>query len=181
MSSIMTPYGILSFPSLFTPRAPAEGAEPRFSVNLVFNDKAQKSTEYAMMQKAVLACAKEAFGDDVKLDSLRLPFRDAGEKDYQGYNDGDAFVNAWSKQKPGLVDAQRSEILDPSDIWPGQLARATIKPFAYNVSGNRGVSFALNNVQIVKKDMPRLDGRKAAADEFTDVVDESAEAANPFA
>jgi len=174
MAAIMTPYGLLSFPNLFTPRAPAEGTEPRYSINLVFDEKAQKAPEYIAMQKAVIACAKEEFGDDVNLKGLRLPFRDAGEKEYAGYNDGDMFVSAWTKQKPGLVNAQRSEILDPSDVWAGQLARATIKPFAYNVSGNKGVSFALNNVQIVKKDMPRLDGRKAAEDDFDEVDDGSA-------
>jgi hypothetical protein len=99
-----------------------------------------------------------------------------------GYNDGDMFVSAWTKQKPGLVNAQRSEILDPNDVWPGQLARATIKPFAYNVSGNKGVSFALNNVQIVKRDMPRLDGRKAAEEDFDEVEEEGSDKdANPFA
>ena len=40
MASLMTPYGLLSFPNLFTPRAPAEGAEPRYSINLVFDEKA---------------------------------------------------------------------------------------------------------------------------------------------
>ena len=125
---------------------------------------------------------EEEFGDDVNFDGLRLPFRDAGEKEYQGYNDGDMFVSAWTKQKPGLVNAQRSEILDPNDVWPGQLARATIKPFAYNVSGNKGVSFALNNVQIVKRDMPRLDGRKAAEEDFDEVEEEGSDKdANPFA
>lgn len=173
MNALTTPYGLLSFPNLFTPRSPAENTEPRYSINLVFDEKAQKSPEYTAMQKAVIACAKEAFGDKVNMKSLRTPFRDAGEKEYQGYNDGDMFISAWTKQKPGLVNAQRSEILDPNDVWPGQLARATIKPFSYDVSGNKGISFSLNNVQIVKKDMPRLDGRKAAEDDFDEVEETS--------
>ena len=177
--TLTTPYGVLSFPNIFTPRAPAEGAEPRYSLNLVFDDKAQNSPEYAAMQKEVIACAKEKFGDDVDMNSLRLPFRNAGEKDYSGYDDGHMFVSAWSKKRPGLIDARRAEILDPNDIWPGQIARATIKPFAYNVSGNKGVSFALNNVQIVKRDMPRLDGRKAPEDDFAE-VDEEGVTNTPF-
>ena len=37
MASLNTPYGTLSFPQLFQPRARAEGAEPVYSAAIIFN------------------------------------------------------------------------------------------------------------------------------------------------
>jgi hypothetical protein len=54
------------------------------------------------------------------------------------------------------------------------MARATVAPFAYNNSGNKGVSFALNNLQICRTDGERLDGRIAAEDDFDDYGDAGA-------
>jgi hypothetical protein len=55
-------------------------------------------------------------------------------------------------------------------------ARATVAPFAYNQAGNRGVSFALNNLQICRMDGERLDGRRAAKEDFPDYDGEGAAA-----
>ena len=169
---IRTPVGILSFPALFEARSPAPGADARFQINLLFDKEAQQSTEYKDLQNEIVKCAKEAFGADIDFSSIRLPLRNAGEKKYNGYNEGSTFIAPWSKSKPGLVDARLQELYDPNDVWAGQKARATVKPFSYNTSGNRGVSLALNNVQIVKKDMPRIDGRVAANEDF-DLVGEA--------
>jgi hypothetical protein len=169
--SLMTPTGILSFPNLFVARAAVPGGEPRFSLNLIFNDEAIKTAEYQALRKAVAEAIDGEWGagkaSDAKfVGSLRLPFRKTSEKEYAGYDQGTVFVHAWTKQKPGLVDARLQDILVPDDVWAGQLARATVRPFAYQQSGNKGVSFALENVQIVKKAMPRLDGRVEAKKAF---------------
>ncbi len=176
VKAIRSPVGILSFPALFEPRSPAPGADPRFQINLLFDKEAQQSEEYKALQNEIVKCAKEAFGDDVDFGSIRLPLRNAGEKKYNGYDEGSTFIAPWSKSKPGLVDGRLQELYDPNDVWAGQKARATIKPFPYNTSGNRGVSLALNNVQIVKKDMPRMDGRVAANEDFDLVGGEGSEA-----
>lgn len=165
----ISPTGLLSFPHLFTPRAPVPGAEERYSAVLIFDAEAQKTPEYKAMRAAAGAAARAEFGDKMPK-NMRSPFRDASEKEYAGYEPGCTFVQFWTKQKPGIVDARLQEILAPDDVWPGQLARVSYKAFAYNVSGNAGVSFGLNNIQIIKKDMPRLDGRMAANKEF-DAVD----------
>ena len=52
--------------------------------------------------------------------------------------------------------------------------RASLIAFAYDTQGNKGVSFALGNVQVYD-DGARLDNRKAAADEFaTDLKEKPA-------
>jgi hypothetical protein len=50
--------------------------------------------------------------------------------------------------------------------------------FAYEAKGNKGVSVGLNNVQVLKRSA-RMDGRKAAVDEFTEWTD--TEVADPLA
>lgn len=162
---VITPVGILSFPALFKPRSPTPGAEPRFSVNLVFDKAAQATPEYKKLVAAVEAEAKDFFKGKPPA-GWRNPIRDAGEKEYAGYEEGHTFIGAWTKTKPGLVGPSLEEIEAEGDVFPGQKARISVRPFGYNNSGNKGVGLALNNVQIIKYDMPRLDGRAKPEDEF---------------
>jgi hypothetical protein len=167
---VFTPVGILSFPALFEARSPVAGADPRYSVNLIFDKEAQKTDAYKALKAAIEAEAADFFKGKVPANA-RMPIRDAGEKsgEYAGYEKGCVFISAWTKTKPGLVGPKREEITTPEDVWAGQKARASVKPFGYNQSGNKGVGLMLNNVQIAKYDMPRLDGRAAAKDEFSDL------------
>src|SRR6516225_8219755 len=99
MTQINTPYAMLSFPQLFAPRPRAEGGEPCFSCSLLFSPEQQKSKEFKAMQTAVVDVAKEKFGRNVPMQSLILPFRDAGEKEYAGYEKGVVYITpfAWTK------------------------------------------------------------------------------------
>ena len=170
MAHINTPYGTLSFPSLFQPRARADGGEPVYSAVLLFNPEQQKTKEFKAMIDACNAKAKEKFGADVKLKDVKLPFRDAGEKAGQwgGFEEGDVFISPWSVGKPTVVDAFRETIFTPEDVWAGQLVRMNLTPYAWTNSGRKGVSFALNHVQIVDPDRPRIDGRASASSAFDD-------------
>lgn len=174
MSSVRTPIGILSFPVLFSPRPRAPGGEPVYQCSLLFDQQAQRHPDFAALIAAMNECIDEQWGagksrDKAFLQGIRRPFRRTQEKQYKGYDiPGGLFISPWTKSRPGVVDAQRNEITVPEDIWAGQLARATVAPFAYNQAGNRGVSFALNNLQICRTDGERLDGRRAAPDDFDD-------------
>lgn len=174
MASIRTPIGILSFPNLFSPRPRAPGGEPVYQCSILFDEAAQRDPAYEALKRAVREEIDDKNGPNKNRDpkfmaGVRSPFRPCSEKTYQGYDiPGGIFISPWTKSKPGLVDAVRNEILVPEDIWPGQLVRATVSPFWYNTSGNRGVSFALNNLQVCRTDGPRLDGRKAAKEDFPD-------------
>lgn len=170
MAALITPVGMLSFPHLFEARAAGPGQEPMFSASILFDAKAQQSPEYLDLRKAAHAVGVVRWGDKMKdqtfTRNLRLPFRPAGEKNYAGYEDGMIYIAARTKDKPGVVDARNQEMFVPADVWPGQLARLFVAPFAYDVNGNKGISFALNHCQIVKQKMPRLDGRKSATEAF---------------
>lgn len=175
-NNVMTPVGVLCFPHLFEPAGnkqnPAQ--EKRYSCILLFDKLATESTKYKELRAAVQAAAAEKWGEAKAADpafmrSLRLPFRPAAEKDYGGFEKGEIYINPWSSAKnapPQVVDVRGTEINVPSDVWAGQKARATVRAFAYDSNGNRGVSFGLEHVQIVKQDEPRIDGRRSATDAF---------------
>ena|SRR5580765_1581948 len=169
MTAINTPYATLSFQNLFTPRPRAEGGPPVYSCSLIFDEKAQKSPKYKAMVDACVEAARKEWGDRISMKDVRMPFRDAGEKSYEGYHPGHVFINPWSKNKPGIVDADREDILLPEEVWSGQLVRANIVPFAWTHTGKRGVSLGLNHVQIIESEgRQRLDGRPSAGSAFDD-------------
>lgn len=172
---ILTPPGVLAFAHVMVPRPRAKNRGPEYSAILIFDEHAQKHPLYAELKKDVMSAIESRWGaakakDAAFVKSLTLPFRDAGEKAgrYDGFKAGQTFIQPWSKMKPGVVDKGRVDIVDPSDVWAGQIARFDVKAFPWESSGNMGVSFSLNHVQILRTDTPRLDGRKSAADAFND-------------
>ena len=112
--AINTPYGTLAFPHLFQPRPRAEGGEAVFSATHIYNPAQQQSPAYKAMIDACIEAAKKEFGDK------------AGK--YNGFEPGHQFINPWTKTKPGIVNAQRQEVLLPEEVWAGQLVRLNITP-----------------------------------------------------
>jgi len=105
----------------------------------------------------------------------------------KGYPAGSVYVNARRKEKqgrPGLVlahaDSDGKPAVPADDqitkfFYPGAIVRAALGGFAYDMDVSKGVSFGLQNVQYLASG-PRMDGRKAAADEFDAVMDASSPA-----
>jgi hypothetical protein len=177
--SILTPEGMLMFNHLFVAEPVVRGGDPRFNFTLILTDEkplgANASPEWKDMRAAVAEAIDHEWGagkckDAAFVKTLRLPFRDALEKSkYTGFVQGKVFINPWTKDRPGIVDANCVDIIDPKAVWAGQLCRATVVFFPYDQGGNKGVSCMLNNVQITNASMPRMDGKKAAAADFTKV------------
>lgn len=169
MAAINTPYATLSFQNLFTARPRAEGGEPVYSCALIFDEQQQKSPQYKALVDACIEAARSEWGSNINLKQVKMPFRDAGEKSYDGYHPGHTFISPWSKNKPGVVDAARKDILLSEEVWSGQLVRANVVPFAWSHTGKRGVSFGLNHIQVIEsKGRQRLDGRPSANSAFDD-------------
>ena len=80
---------------------------------------------------------------------------------------GHWFINANAKNKPGIVDANREEIIDHSEVYSGVYGRASINFYAFNVQGNRGIACGLNNLQKIRDGEP-LGGQLSAADDFAE-------------
>ncbi len=162
----------LSYAHLFKPQAISEGADPKYSVCLLIPKSDKKTLK--KINDAVEA-AKQAgaskWGGKIPA-NLKLPLRDGDEEraDQEEYV-GHYFVNATSKQKPGVVDRQLNEILDSTEVYSGCYARASINFYAFNQAGNRGIACGLNNIQKLE-DGDYLGGRSRPEDDFDALDDE---------
>lgn len=175
----MTPQAILSYPHLAEPQPGKKGAKPKYSASLVF----VAGTDLSQLEAAALEAAREKWG--AKAETMwktgQITLRGGKgatirtDSAGKGYPEGSVFINVRTEQQPGFVyrhAGQDGKTPAPipadkitTDLYPGALVRATVRAFGYEVDGNRGVSFALNNIQKLG-DGPRLDGRLAATEEF---------------
>ena len=174
---IMTPEFRVSFPAVFKARSSksdddGDAGTPKYGITMLF----AKDADLSKLKAAAQAAAKEKWGDKIPK-NLRTPFRDQGDKGLEGYVEGAVFINATSLQKPGLVDRNREDIIDETEFYAGCYARATLRAFAYDKKGNKGVAFGLNNVQKLR-DGESLSGRTRAQDDFADDLPEEEGAAD---
>lgn len=156
---------------LFTPRPRAEGKEPEYTCVLLFD----LDTDISKMKKAAIGAALERFGDTdktrqlIKSGEIKMPFRDRSAKDWAG-GEGTFLAVSSGKTQPGMVIGPRKEdVLDPSDVWSGWYAMASLRPYAWDhPTGGKGVSFGLMNVWF-RKPGERMDGRTSPDQDFGDM------------
>ena len=175
MTKVITGKVRFSYVFVFTPRAPSPGQDPKYSVRLLI-PKSDRETLHKI--KAAIEAAKQQglklWGGKLPA-GLKSPVRDGDEEfpDQPEYA-GHYFVNASSKQKPGLVDRFKSPIEDSTDLYSGCYGRASLNFFPFNQAGNRGIGCGLNHLQKLA-DGDYLGGRSRAEDDFDDdfLADES--------
>lgn len=169
--NVMTPEGRVSFPNVFrVGKAMNVGEEGKYSVTLLF----KKGETLDGLKAAAHAVLVEKFGTPDKFPkNLRSPFRDQGDKEFEGYEAGAIFITATSKQRPGLVDHNVNDIIEEREFYPGCYARISVRPFYYDQKGNRGVAFGLQNIQKLRDGDP-LGGRSRASDDFEPVTQDKA-------
>ena len=165
-----------SYANVWEPKA-MEGGKPKFSVSLII----PKSDTVTVGK--IRAAIEEAYRDGQSklkgnaksvpaLSTLRTPLRDGDleRPDDPAYANA-YFVNANSTTAPGVVDANRNEILDKSEVYSGCYGRASISFYAFNANGNKGIACGLNNLQKIKDGEP-LGGRASAESDFATEEDE---------
>lgn len=164
---LITPEFRAAFVGLFRATAPRENPDgkKKYSIRAVF----LPGTDMSVLKKAAGAAAGEKWGSNVPK-TMRSPFRLNEELDnpIPGIPD-DAVVMTFSAnedRRPGLVDAQLHDIIDESEAYSGAWFRAQVRPYAYEISGNRGVAFGLENVQKTKDDEPLGKGKIPASKAF---------------
>ena len=170
--NVITPEFRVSFANVFRPAKPMQaGAEAKYGLTMLF----PKGADLSALKKAAQDAVVEKWGADQAKwpKNLRNPFRDQGERDYEGFEEGAVFINATSKQRPGLVDAKVQDIIEEHQFYSGCYARASVRAFAYDQAGNRGVAFGLQNVQKLRDGDP-LGGRSRPSDDFEPVADAAA-------
>lgn len=171
-TSVITGQATLSYPHLDKAQPGMNGGKAKYSATLVF----APGTDLSALEAAALAAAEEKWGGKAKemfrTQAIRSPFRKDAEA--KGYPAGSIFINCRSETQPGTVTRFKDENGKPvaipqdkikTELYPGAQVRASVSAFAYDTSGNKGVSFALNNIQKIA-DGERLDNRVAAENEF---------------
>ena len=168
---VMTPPFRVSFPNVFKPRAAFDGQEATYNLQMLFpKDEAgypeelkRFGTDLKTVKKAMAKAVKEKWGDN-KPNFKHKVIRDGAEKNLDEYKDM-FFINAKSKFKPGIVDRQNEEIIDPSEFYAGCWARATVNVYTYDGKFGAGVSLGLQNLQFLKDD-ESFSGKRNAKDDF---------------
>jgi hypothetical protein len=161
----------LSYAHLFEPHA-IDGQEPKYSVSVIIP---KSDTETLKAIKEAVNEAKEQgkakWGGKVP-PSLKTPLRDGDTErpDDEAYKNS-YFLNASSKNKPGIVDKYVQPILDATEVYSGCYARLTLNFYPFSASGNKGVACGLGNVQKLADGEP-LGGFTRAEDDFEAVESE---------
>lgn len=161
----------LSYTHLFSKYSPDGDPDNGKYMTNVLIPKDEKETVKAL--KDAIEAAKKAGivskwgGKEPK--KLDLPLRDGDtdKEDDDVYADH-FFINAKATTRPGVVDKQRSPIMDEDEVYSGMWAVVSVTFFPYDVSGNRGVAVGLNNVMKFK-DGERLGGRSSAESDFAEI------------
>jgi hypothetical protein len=185
VKAILTPKATLSFPHLDKPQAgQGEGDDKgadKYSITLVFPPGTDLAELIAEAKKAGQKKFGANGGNYVKTGGKGSTFRNdvVDEEGKRKYAEGSIYISAKSEDKPGMVYAwptggtgpdKDKPALVPADkvrevFYPGAIVRAQLKPFGYDRKGNKGVTWALNNVQKLG-DGERLDNRQAATEAF---------------
>ena len=153
------------------------GSVPKYSVSLIIpkNDKVTVEKIKSAIQAAYTQGESKLRGSGKTvppLSAIKTPLRDGDleRPDDETYKNS-YFVNANSTTAPGIVDADRQQIIDRSEVYSGVYGRASISFYAFNSNGNRGIACSLNNLQKIKDGKP-LGGKARAEDDFAETDDD---------
>lgn len=161
----------LSYAHLFEPKS-INGSEPKYSTAILI-PKTDKATlkKIKAAQKAAAEEGKHKFKGGVVPKNLSTTLRDGDEEQDTVANPeyaGHYFMNVSSKTKPNVVDLDLNPIIDAGEVYSGCYARVSLNFFAYNASGNQGISAGLNNVQKVADGEPLGGVGSSPEDDFGD-------------
>ena len=160
-----------SYVNIFRSRSFREGQDAKYSICLLIPKKDKVTV------KKINDAIKEAIGEGIaskwggkQPKSLKLPLRDGDDEraDEAPEYEGMYFLNANSTQKPGIIDRDRNEILDPDEVYSGCWGRASINFYPFDSNGNRGVGVGLNNIQKCKEGEHLGAARASAEDDFAE-------------
>lgn len=163
---VRTPLARLAWGAVFKPQKNRMNpdADPKYSVRLLF----EKDADLTPLKEICRAAVEDEWGSKAPK-GLKTPFRDQGEIDKEGYVDGAMFITASTFDKPRVVDQKVKDIIDTSLVYPGCYVFASVHAYAYNRPDSKGVTFGLNNLQLVKDGEP-LVNRSTPEDDFEPIA-----------
>lgn len=155
------------------PRANKQGVE-KYSV-VVLLPKSDKAT-FAKLKAAEMVAAKAKFpGKPDAFYAAMMKNTTIHDGDAVRPASGDAFgpecaghwvFNAATNNRPGCVDENLQSIIE-EPIKSGDYGRASLRAYGYDNEGKKGVTFGLNNLQLLERG-ESLSGQSSAEDDFAE-------------
>lgn len=178
---VVTPEGVASFVYAFEPQKPNAQNQlkaPKYSCTVLFPADADFTHLKKIAGDALNAMFGAQMSDPEFTSKLRNPFRDQGEKSFDGYVKGNKFIIATSDEqhRPMVIDGNRADIKEPRHLYSGAKIRLVVNAYAYNKAGNKGVAFGLMGIQKIGDGTPLTGGSVVSADTFSPVVGAGASA-----
>ena len=122
MAKVITGLVRFSYVNIFRSRAFRDGQKEKYSICLLIpkNDKATITKIENAIEEAKADGLLRKWGGKLPK-NLHLPLRDGDEEraDEAPEYEGMYFLNASSNSKPGIVDRDLNEILDPDEVYSG--------------------------------------------------------------
>lgn len=168
----------LSYAHIFKP-APDLNGRDTYSASLIIPKSDKKTIErYKAVIDGMLKDPEvlKVLGKGGK---PRLPLRDGDE---ERAND-DAYANSWylnakanTEHKPRVIDRDKQDVVDPSEVYSGCYVQAVVSFYPYNKGGNKGIGCSLSAIRKIKDGQP-LTGVAVSDSDFdddllTDAVDD---------
>lgn len=165
VNGLKSPKGRFNHPHLVKPDMEGQFASKKYKTTLLI----PKDTDIKELKKACAACARDAFGADVNLKDLQMPFKDGDlklDKETQEILDGYEdhwYITCKSNRKPTIVDRARQN-MDADLIKAGDYGRVGLSAMSYTGSEQvkmpdgskvteeyQGITFLLEAVQFLEE------------------------------
>ena len=170
MGTLVTGKVRFSYANVFEPRRTPNGEE-KYSITLLI-PKSDTDT-YQRIMTEVNKTLQENLADTFKgvmKKKKKTPIHDGDGVRQSGEPYGAECKGCWvitanSNNAPEVVDASCNPIISKNEFYSGCYGRASLRFYAYNQNGNRGIGCGLGNVQKLEDGQP-LGGRTTASEDF---------------
>ena len=168
--SLVTGKVRFSYVNIFEPRA-INGGEEKYSITILI-PKTDVDT-YQRIMAEINKTLQEHVSDvfkGVMPANPSLPLYDGDGLRPSGEPFGVECKGCWvmsakSNNAPEIVDATCQPIISKNECYSGCYGRVSLRFYAYNQNGNKGIGCGLGNVQKLEDGQP-LDGRTTASEDF---------------
>lgn len=163
-----------SYVNVFRPRKNELNGKEEYSL-VVLIPKTDKKTLKKIRDAEKAAIEKTFNGKTPK--GLRRVLRDGDTDDTYAGRDGYTgcyFARVKSDRRPGIVDKSMNDVISDADFQSGDYCRVSLNAYAYNKTGNQGVSLGLENIQVLRKGEP-LGNTSRPEDDFGALDDDEFE------
>ena len=150
----------------------------KYSVSVIIP---KDSPELPKIRAAIEQAGINKFGEDKTKwpKPFWNPLRDGDEERVEAAYKNCFYLSPKSDRTVGVVGPDAKPIMDHDEFYSGVSGVVSVNFYGFDNSGKKGVGVGLNNVMKLK-DGPRLDGKVAAEDEFSEFATEAPDTSDGF-